>query len=106
MVQDRHFVFKKAQVEGFVKKEFQRYFGTAAAHRAQGERVGVLDRTDDPVAAAQLLYTDLREADRAGLDTLVVVLPAAEGIGIALRDRLAKAAAPTGNRRARSNRGG
>ncbi|HEY5664159.1 MAG TPA: L-threonylcarbamoyladenylate synthase [Ilumatobacter sp.] len=79
---------------------------TAAAHRAQGERVGVLDRTDDPVAAAQLLYTDLREADRAGLDTLVVVLPAAEGIGIALRDRLAKAAAPTGNRRARSNRGG
>ena len=27
MVKDRHFAFKKAQVEGFVKKEFQRYFG-------------------------------------------------------------------------------
>ena len=27
MAQDRHFAFKKAQVEGFVKKEFQRYFG-------------------------------------------------------------------------------
>jgi hypothetical protein len=27
MTQDRHFAFKKAQVEGFVKKEFQRYFG-------------------------------------------------------------------------------
>ncbi|MDH5761806.1 MAG: hypothetical protein OEZ51_02385 [Nitrospinota bacterium] len=27
MNQDRHFAFKKAQVEGFVKKEFQRYFG-------------------------------------------------------------------------------
>lgn len=29
MVQDRHFAFKKAQVEDFVKKEFQRYFGRA-----------------------------------------------------------------------------
>ncbi len=27
MTKDRHFAFKKAQVEGFVKKEFQRYFG-------------------------------------------------------------------------------
>ena len=27
MTQDRYFAFKKAQVEGFVKKEFQRYFG-------------------------------------------------------------------------------
>lgn len=27
MTQDRHFAFKKAQVEDFVKKEFQRYFG-------------------------------------------------------------------------------
>lgn len=27
MAQDRHFAFKKAQVEGFVKKEFQRCFG-------------------------------------------------------------------------------
>ena len=27
MAQDRHFAFKKAQVENFVKKEFQRYFG-------------------------------------------------------------------------------
>jgi len=27
MVTDRNFAFKKAQVEGFVKKEFQRYFG-------------------------------------------------------------------------------
>ncbi len=27
MTQDRHFAFKKAQVENFVKKEFQRYFG-------------------------------------------------------------------------------
>jgi L-threonylcarbamoyladenylate synthase len=65
----------------------------AAIRRSGGERVGVLDRTDDLVLAAQLLYSDLRAADQAALDTLVVVLPAPEGIGHALRDRLAKAAA-------------
>lgn len=58
-----------------------------------GRRAGVLDRTDDLVAAARLLYADLRDADAAGLDALVVVLPAAAGLGHALRDRLFKAAA-------------
>jgi L-threonylcarbamoyladenylate synthase len=65
----------------------------AAIRRSQGQRVGLLDRTDDLVAAAQQLYSDLRAADDAELDTLVVVLPPAEGIGHALRDRLGKAAA-------------
>lgn len=65
----------------------------AAIRRTEGLRVGVLDRTDDLVEAAQLLYSDLRAADQAGLDTLVVVLPPAEGIGHALRDRLLKASA-------------
>ena len=65
----------------------------AAIRRTEGLRVGVLDRTDDLVEAAQLLYSDLRAADQAGLDTLVVVLPPAEGIGHALRDRLFKASA-------------
>lgn len=65
----------------------------AAIRRTQGQRVGVLDRNDDLVVAAQLLYSDLRAADQAGLDTLVVVLPPAHGIGHALRDRLFKASA-------------
>ena len=65
----------------------------AAIRRSGGERVGVLDRTDDLVVAAQQLYSDLRAADEGGLDVLVVVLPDAEGIGHAIRDRLAKAAA-------------
>ncbi len=64
----------------------------AAIRRSGGQRVGVLDRTDDLVVAAQLLYSDLRAADQGKLDALVVVLPAADGIGHALRDRLAKAA--------------
>lgn len=65
----------------------------ALARRSLGHRVDLLDRTDDLVVAAQQLYTDLRTADHRRIDVLVVVLPPAEGIGHALRDRLAKAAA-------------
>lgn len=65
----------------------------ATIRRTRGERVGVLDRTDDLVRAAQLLYSDLRAADQSRLQAVVVVLPPAEGIGHALRDRLVKAAA-------------
>ena len=69
----------------------------AAARRAAGETVRVLDRTDDLVEAARRLYADLRAADADRLDALVVVLPPAAGLGHALRDRLVKAAA--GSRR-------
>jgi L-threonylcarbamoyladenylate synthase len=65
----------------------------AEAWRARGHRAEVLDRTDDLVIAARELYRDLRAADRAGLDAIVVVVPPPDGIGIALRDRLTKAAA-------------
>lgn len=71
-----------------------------AAERQAGREVAVLDRTDDLVVAAQRLYSDLRDADRHGVETLIVVLPEATGLGIALRDRLTKASAdrpsPTG----------
>lgn len=72
----------------------------AAARResASGSRVGVLDRTDDLVHAAQQLYADLRAADSGDLDVLVVVMPPAEGLGHAIRDRLVKAAATTPGR--------
>ena len=66
---------------------------SAARARAAGARVTVLDRTDDLVAAAQLLYDDLRRADRSGTDVLVVRMPPAAGLGHAIRDRLTKAAA-------------
>ena len=69
----------------------------AAARRAGGQAVRVLDRTDDLVEAARRLYADLREADTDRLDAVVVVLPPAAGLGHALRDRLFKAAA--GSRR-------
>jgi len=72
----------------------------AGFHRDGGSRVGVLDRTDDLVVAAQRLYGDLRAADESELDVLVVVMPPADGIGHALRDRITKAAAPSPPNRA------
>lgn len=80
---------------------------TAAAHARAGGRTGLLTPQpvatpdgvtslvagDTPEAYAAALYDRLREADRLGLDVLVVAPPPAEGIGVAVRDRLARAAA-------------
>jgi len=54
----------------------------------------LLDRTDDLVAYARLLYADLRDADELGVAVVVAVLPPPTGLGHAIRDRLVKAAAP------------
>ncbi|WNG24608.1 threonylcarbamoyl-AMP synthase [Cystobacter fuscus] len=76
--------------------------------RSRGQRVGVLgppglalppgiprhDVPDEPSAAARVLYSRLREADEQGHDVLVACLPRAEGLGLAVRDRLSRAAAP------------
>lgn len=70
----------------------------ADQHLALGKRVRVLDRTDDVLRAAFELYNDLRAADSEGVEVLVVVLPRAEGVGHAVRDRLFKAAAGSGRR--------
>jgi L-threonylcarbamoyladenylate synthase len=41
---------------------------------------------------AQILYSALREADTQGLSEVVVIQPIGIGIGVAIRDRLARAA--------------
>lgn len=53
----------------------------------------VIDHTDDLAAYARGLYAELRAADRSGAVVVVAVLPPAEGLGHAIRDRLHKAAA-------------
>lgn len=68
----------------------------AAQSRAQdlknsSLKVEVLDYSRDVNAYAKHLYEFLRSADRAGCDVVVAVMPVAEGIGIAIRDRLYKA---------------
>lgn len=47
---------------------------------------------DDPVAAARSLYATLRKIDERGFDVVVAVLPPAAGLGLAVRDRLTRAA--------------
>ena len=73
---------------------------------ATGARVGVLslrgieapgarvawDAGGDVILLARSLYRWLRQADDEALDALVVVPPPAEGLGIAVRDRLRRAA--------------
>jgi len=56
----------------------------------------VLNAPTDPDDYARVLYARLREADTHGLDTLLVVAPPSDGIGAAVRDRLARAAAGAG----------
>ncbi len=68
--------------------------GDAEALRHNTPNAEVLDLTDDTVAYARELYARLRDADDRGVGTLIAVLPAAAGIGHAIRDRLKKAAAP------------
>lgn len=53
----------------------------------------VLDRTADLVESARHLYDDLRDADHRGVPVVVAVMPRAQGLGHAIRDRLTKAAA-------------
>ena len=57
----------------------------------------VLLHHDDLAAYASHLYRDLRHAEDMDYDRIIAVLPPAEGLGIAIRDRLHKAAAAKEN---------
>ncbi len=52
----------------------------------------VVDCATDPIAAAHDLYANLRQLDALGHRVVHVLMPQAEGVGCALRDRLKKAA--------------
>jgi len=59
-------------------------------HKAKVYRWG---RWDDAAELAHRLYAGLRWLDAAGVTAIVCPMPRAEGIGVALRDRLERAAA-------------
>jgi L-threonylcarbamoyladenylate synthase len=65
----------------------------AGALTRDGRRVELLDFSADLVRYARELYSRLRDADAAGVDVVVAVLPPSRGLGHAIRDRLTKAAA-------------
>jgi L-threonylcarbamoyladenylate synthase len=65
--------------------------GRAKQLRAQGKRVELLAAGD---VTAPNLYASLRRADESGVEWIVVPLPEEVGLGLAVADRLRKAAAP------------
>jgi len=69
-----------------------------APRQALPEGVDLLEVPADAAALAQVLYSRLREGDAAGYEVLVVQVPAEGGLGLAVRDRLRRAAAPRGAR--------
>jgi L-threonylcarbamoyladenylate synthase len=52
----------------------------------------VIDASIDPIGFASSMYAQLRQCDADGIQQLFVVLPRPVGIGLAVRDRLTKAA--------------
>ena len=52
----------------------------------------VIDASIDPIGFASSMYAQLRQCDTDGIQELFVVLPRPVGIGLAIRDRLTKAA--------------
>jgi L-threonylcarbamoyladenylate synthase len=62
------------------------------AEPAGAERVLRWGEWSDPESLARELYARLRALDDSGVEAIVCPLPPAEGIGLAVRDRLTKAA--------------
>jgi L-threonylcarbamoyladenylate synthase len=77
----------RAQVVIVRPGEEERHAGTL---RVAGKRVVVLGERD---VAAQELYASLRRADETGAEVILVPLPETVGLGLAVADRLQKAAA-------------
>lgn len=91
---------------GLVVVTVEQTKGALAAQVALGEKVVLLAPMafagphrwlpvpDDAEGFARVLYARLREADEMGADLIVAVAPTAAGVGLAVIDRLAKAAHP------------
>jgi hypothetical protein len=68
----------------------------ASAATAAGHRVGVLDfgADPDPTMVASRLFAAIRELDASGVDLILARgIPALDGLGLAVQDRLRRAAA-------------
>ena len=60
--------------------------------RNSGKLVVTLKHVETPPILASTLYAQLREADLLGADVVVARLPRPMGLGLAVRDRLNRAA--------------
>jgi len=64
--------------------------------RGQGKHVGLLDSTPNIDKLAHALFAQLRELDAQNVDVILCVLPPSQGLGLAVRDRLLRAAGKGG----------
>lgn len=62
-------------------------------HRRAGRHAVRLRHVDSPPLLATTLFAQLRQADEVGADVIVAEMPDAAGLGLAIRDRLQRAAA-------------
>jgi L-threonylcarbamoyladenylate synthase len=68
--------------------------GLVGPRQAVPGAVVALEAPADAEGLARVLYAMLREGDARGCDVLVVQVPPEHGVGLAVRDRLRRAAAP------------
>jgi L-threonylcarbamoyladenylate synthase len=60
--------------------------------RRQNKRIGIVEGADDAQRLARTIFAQMRTLDAQSVDFILCVLPRAEGIGLAVRDRLRRAA--------------
>jgi L-threonylcarbamoyladenylate synthase len=84
----------RAQVELFENAEELQT--RAAKLRHEGKRVGVLDTATTIERLAQTVFAQLRDLDTQGVEMILCLLPAPQGLGLAVRDRLLRAAGKGG----------
>ena len=65
-----------------------------AQQQSMGRRARVTQFSDNLPIYASTLYSQMRDADADGLDSLIAIKPNQQGLGLAILDRLLKASAP------------
>ena len=84
----------RAPVELFESREELQVRADKLRH--EGQRVGVLDTAGTIERLAQTVFAQLRDLDAQGVDIILGVLPPPQGLGLAVRDRLLRAAGKGG----------
>jgi L-threonylcarbamoyladenylate synthase len=64
--------------------------------RSEGKRVGVLDTATTIERLAQTVFAQLRDLDTQDIEIILCLLPPPQGLGLAVRDRLLRAAGKGG----------
>jgi len=81
----------RARIE--VHESLEQLESSRTAAESVGRRCCVLPHPDDPYEYSKRLYAMMRECDATSPDLILALLPSAEGMGLAVRDRLLKASA-------------